>query len=119
MKNKALSFAAITTSVILIFVSLLTACAHRNSGQYQEELHRKQFYTVDDFSAIRLGLDTAREVYKIAPCDIMFTHYGAISEYPMQGGGCIRIHYSDHKKLVVERIEVITESGKRSDIALP
>jgi len=118
MKNKAIFFTAITFAAIMIFVLLLTACAHRDGVQYQEKLDMKEYYTIDDFSTIRLGVDTLREVYKIVPCDtFMFTHYGAVCEYPMQGGGCIRIHYYDYKKFVAKRIEVVSEDGKRRDIS--
>jgi len=70
----------------------------------------KQYYTMDDFDSIVVGESTLADVIALYPPEesstTIPTAVGTFSDYPMQGGGYIRIKFYG-KDLIVFSIEKI------------
>lgn len=107
---KKTSIQIILMMICLSLFALLVGCkANRNTNNSSEAL-LMDYYTKETFKSIIVGESTYRDVYVIAPTELMLvTSYGGLCEYPMKNGGYVRIKYYS-EDLVVGSIEEVSES---------
>ncbi len=92
---------------ILIAISLFSGCRGQSNTNATGEVLMQEYYKLEDFRWVTIGETNFQDVYKIATSESMqITSYGGVCEYPIYGGGYIRIKFYG-KDLVVGSLEKI------------
>jgi len=90
--------------ILILTLAMILVCGCANKASDNSNTHT--YYSLEDFESIIVGESNHKDVYKVAPSDIMYiTSYGGICEYPMENGDYIRITFYG-KELIVGSIEI-------------
>ncbi len=107
---KTLVWRRIGSIACIMIILILAACEQETYSKKLEDNAMIKYYSISDFEHIVEGESTYQDVYDIAPPEsVQVTSYGAMCEYPMEDGGCIRIEFYG-EELIVGTIEVDSEN---------
>ena len=93
----------IATALFCGIVCLIVVFHNKTNG----DENMKQCFTIDDLSAIEIGVSSLNDICAIVPEDnVMVTSYGGLGELPATNGGKIQIRFVG-PQLIVEDIRYI------------
>ena len=103
MKKGHVASCIIATALLCGIVCLIVVFHNKTNG----DENMKQCFTIEDLSAIEIGVSSLNDICAIVPEDnVMVTSYGGLCELPATNGGKIQIRFVG-PQLIVEDIRYI------------
>ena len=97
----------IATALFCGIVCLIVVFHNKTNG----DENMKQCFTIEDLSAIEIGVSRLNDICAIVPEDnVMVTSYGGLCELPATNGGKIQIRFVGPQLIVEDIIALLTKA---------